>query len=319
MKMNGLSDYWSCLRVAGFWRWVGLTAFTLVVTVVVMDRWLIETSFFEPRRLSSNYPLQLQNRNVFHGWELYPGDQITKHQHPDPEAFAWSKIFLNPNNLLLNPLPDPRQIYNESAQELLEKYHRPTNLFAADVTQSNMPVGNIAFNAPEKMELGKAENIQLILSLKQSIDDLKNEITAPGKKIGASIKVAERMEASLTGNAFVITPTTPSTERAIISLENTNWQWEVVPKEKGEQQLHLTLTAIINVNGKDAGIAEKTYDYNIKVDVTPYQWVSAIIVDNKETATGIVAITAFLAGLWNWLKKKRGVHPNNHHPFRPKK
>ena len=80
---------------------------------------------------------------------------------------------------------------------------------AVDRVLNQLNLGNIAFIVPHTMEMDKTENIQLVLSLDQSIEELKSTIQASGIKEGANIKVSDRMEASLTGLAFDIVPVTP--------------------------------------------------------------------------------------------------------------
>ncbi|GEM_PF-1996532 len=172
---------------------------------------------------------------------------------------------------------------------------------AVDQVLDQLNLGNIAFNAPHTMEMDKTENIQLVLSLDQSIEELKSTIQALGIKEGANIKVSDRMEASLTGLAFDIVPITPK-EQAIASKGITSWEWQVVPKKEGTQWLYLSLTAHFEVDGKDMMRSVKTFDKVIEVEVTPLQKASQFIKGNWQWlwATFIAPL-----GFWQWKSRAK--------------
>jgi hypothetical protein len=68
----------------------------------------------------------------------------------------------------------------------------------------SMGWGNIAFNAPSSMNLRDLAQIQLLLSLEQSVEELRDMVTAAGEKEGARIRVSNWMEARLSGLSFQI-------------------------------------------------------------------------------------------------------------------
>ena len=181
----------------------------------------------------------------------------------------------------------------------------PVRQSAVDRVLDQLNLGNIAFNVPSAMEMEKTANIQLVLSLEQSIEELKSSILALGTKEGAAIKVSDRMEASLTGLAFDIVAVTPI-EQAIASKGITSWEWQVVPKKEGRQWLYLSLTAHFVVDGKDTMRSVKTFEKIIEVKVTPLQKVSLFINGNWQWlwATFIAPL-----GFWQWRRnsnKKSG-------------
>jgi hypothetical protein len=152
-----------------------------------------------------------------------------------------------------------------------------------DAILAAMDTANIAFNSPGSINLQDTAQIQLLLSLQKSIDELSAALTAAGAHEGASIKVANRMLAQLTGADFKITPITAE-EQAIGATDTTEWKWEIKPTATGQHNLHLTLTAIISVDGATTRKSIKTFDKIIQVDVT----------------TGQV-VTEFLGKYWQWL------------------
>jgi len=106
-----------------------------------------------------------------------------------------------------------------------------------------MEFGTIAFNAPTNINIEDSPLVQLLLSLTEAIDELKQSITEEGEKIGATIRVSDRMEARLSGYKFQITAITPEIQ-AVSKSQRTEWKWEIQPKEEGQHKLHLTLTRI---------------------------------------------------------------------------
>lgn len=170
---------------------------------------------------------------------------------------------------------------------------------AVDRIVDSLAHANIAFNAPEKLNVASSAQIQLLLSLGQSIDDLRKALTQPGEREGAQVRVSGRMEARLTGQNFQITAITPE-EQAITSRGATEWKWDVKPATPGRHSLHLTLTALFEVDGKSTRRAIRTFDKTIQVDVTFSQQVSGFVAKNWQWLW-----TALLVPLVLLLVKKR--------------
>jgi len=102
------------------------------------------------------------------------------------------------------------------------------------------------------------------------MEELKRSIVEEGEKVGASIKVSDRMEARLSGYMFQITAIT-SEEQVVSKDQRTEWKWEIHPKEEGEHRLHLTLTALLEINGNSTRRAIRIFGRYIEVYVTPTQ------------------------------------------------
>jgi class 3 adenylate cyclase len=152
----------------------------------------------------------------------------------------------------------------------------------ADRIVDAMKLGNIAFNVPRTMRLGDTEQISLLLSLDQSIEELKSELAAADAKEGAEVKVSDRMQAHLSGPpALGIVAVTPE-EQVITSKGTTEWTWLITPTERGSYSMYLVLNALLTVNGKDSGRVVRSYERTIAVEVTwpqylggHWQWLAA--------------------------------------------
>jgi len=162
-----------------------------------------------------------------------------------------------------------------------------------------MGLGSIAFNAPRHMNFEQTAEVHLLLSMTKSIEDLQVELTEPGERTGAQIRVSRVMEAALTGANFQITAITPEAQ-AITGQDNTAWRWEVIPKRSGLQELHLTMTAFVDVDGKSIKRAVRTFDHTIEVNVTFGQRAAGLLREHWTWMWG-----AILVPVVGWLFNKR--------------
>jgi len=199
------------------------------------------------------------------------------------------------------PLPKPTAAIGSS----------PTALEEVDRVVESMKQASIAFNAPKTLNIHDVAQIQLLLSLHRSIEDLQRSVTPPGERQGATVSVSNRMEARLTGTNFAITAITDE-EQAIVSGADTEWKWEVAPKETGTQALHLTLTALFDVDGAKTRRTVQTFDRIIEVRVTRMQTLQDFFKKNWQWIC-----TALLIPLGIWIFKKltsKKQKPRNQKP-----
>jgi hypothetical protein len=136
-----------------------------------------------------------------------------------------------------------------------------------DDVLEDLDLVNVAFNAPRTMHLNDPVVIQLLLSGGQTIEQLQEELTALGEQEGEQIRASDAMEAQLTGAGFDIAPVTPAIQ--LVSNEAvTEWKWEVQPTKTGERRLHLALSALIDLDGKDRTYTVRTFERTLDVNVT---------------------------------------------------
>ena len=176
----------------------------------------------------------------------------------------------------------------------------PTSISLIDRILETMEWGNIAFNAPATMKLEDTARIQLLLGLKNSIEQLSQMVEAEGAKEGARVKVSNYMEARLSGSGFQITAITPEVQ-AITSSDVTEWKWEVEAVRPRSQHLHLTLSAIFNVEGTSATRTIRTFDKTIEVTVTWPQRISSFLANNWQWLWATLLVP--VAG-WLWKRRK---------------
>jgi hypothetical protein len=146
-----------------------------------------------------------------------------------------------------------------------------------------LPVGSIAFNAPATLGLGDRTTISLLLSAREPLRDLVRRVTEVGDRVGARIRIADRMEAHLSGLGFKVQAVTPELQ-AVSGEDVTEWKWDIEATETGRQRLHLTLTAIIDVHGSQSPRTVRTFDKVLEIRVSLSR-----------------RLSNFVEGNWQWL------------------
>lgn len=168
-----------------------------------------------------------------------------------------------------------------------------------------LPVASIAFNAPTTLGLSESTEIQLLLSLREPVSKLKPQLTEAGRKEGARIQVSDEVEARLTGLGFRIEAITPETQ-VVRQSATSRWRWDVEATETGSQQLHLTVSALVAVDGQGTPAAIRTFDRDIDVNVTLGQRVVDVATEySKVWAAALVPLAGLVGGLL-WRRWKRG-------------
>jgi len=169
-----------------------------------------------------------------------------------------------------------------------------------DKLLNEMEFGAIAFNAPTNINIDGSHQIQLLLSLASTVEELKQSIAEEGEKVGATIKVSDRMEARLSGYMFQITAITPEVQ-GVSKIQDTEWKWEIHPKKEGNQKLHLTLTTLLEIDGRSTSRTIRTFDKVIEVNVTATQKISQFFKNNWQWLWAAILLP--VAG-WLWKRRK---------------
>jgi hypothetical protein len=171
--------------------------------------------------------------------------------------------------------------------------------------------GNIAFTVPSTMRYKHPQLVELVLSSSLSIAQLQAQLEQKEGVGSARVRISNRMEAQLTGSGFQIQALTPELQ-AITSEQTARWRWEVVPAEPGSHSLHLTLSALIDIAGRDTPLVVRTYDQSIEVKIAVSQRVYGFFSNNWQWlwATVLVPIALYLWRRW----KKRPEEPKRGAP-----
>lgn len=171
---------------------------------------------------------------------------------------------------------------------------------------------NVAFNTPTELHVDEQEAVRLLVSREQTIEELQKEIEAAGKTEGHQIKVSDVMIATLTGLDFDIERTSDA-RQPVSSSGVTMWGWSVEPTEPGTRSLHLTISALIDIDGKEETLTVETFDRTWTVVVPWPDRVTGFAGENWQWLwTAIVLPLAAL--VWRRLRTRRrgGEHPVAH-------
>jgi hypothetical protein len=174
----------------------------------------------------------------------------------------------------------PADAANEAAARGLDR--AATAPSEVDRLLEGLETANIAFNTPKSLGYGRTFEIKLELSTNKSPEELASTIHEPGERETASVKISNEMDARLTGEQFQITAVRP--ERQAVSANGTEWSWDIKPNELGQQRLHLTLDAVLEIDNHESTYTLKTFDRTIGVNVV---WPDSVL--------------SFLTKYWQWV------------------
>jgi hypothetical protein len=153
----------------------------------------------------------------------------------------------------------------------------------ADTVINQLYSAAMAFSAPDKANVKEDITIQLLVDPSKEVKELENSLTEPGVRRGAEIKISKVIIATLSAPDFTIEKVTPE-EQAVAQTAPTEWLWTITPKSTGKNEVKLTITAVVKVDGKEYKYHIKTYEKTIVIVVKPQQ----VIYD-------------WLAKYWQWL------------------
>jgi hypothetical protein len=169
--------------------------------------------------------------------------------------------------------------------------------------------GAIAFNAPDRMQLGDIIRIQAVLQPGTDTASVRVKIEEAGPVRAHVIGVADSVEAQLKGGAFEINPLYPE-RRRLTRDRPIEWLWEVKPRSDGRQVLVLTVFAWLLESGSRDWVPIRTFRETIDVEVrpapktSPSNQIGAFVRDNWDKILTLLVIP-LSAGLWRGLQRRR--------------
>lgn len=172
----------------------------------------------------------------------------------------------------------------------------------SDKSFSELDWGQTAFNAPKQMQYAKPQVLELVVSPTMTTDELENELGSRVGVVSDRIQISNRMAARLTGNGASIQALTPELQ-AVTSGTPTRWRWEVIPTDTDSADLHLSLSALVDIAGNNTEKAIQSIDTHIIVDITMGQRVSGFMKNNWQWLWAAILVPAG-GFFWNFRKKR---------------
>ena len=175
-----------------------------------------------------------------------------------------------------------------------------------DAALGELVSGNVAFNTPERMRFHESRTITLIASPAMNEESLGEELR---ERIGGrdpisveALQIAPLMEARLDGApAFEVVLLTPG-RQPVGRAAPTEWRWSVRADEAGTQTLHLTMNAIVTVDGERFPRSLNVLDRTIEVEITAVQQLGMFVESNWQWVAGTIVIPL---GVWWWTNRKK--------------
>ena len=254
----------------------------------------------ELKRMGISASLITHEEVKFGSTNLAPQGYLVVAQDPKPGSRIKNgtavKLLIAPSETSSGKSDHPQPDSKKGVDDFLEK----------------MDWGNITFNSPPNMEQYDVAIIDLLLDFRKPMEELKTELKEkmdthiPMQVQQQRVRVLDRMEARLTGTGFEITAVTPILQ-AISRYETTTWKWQIKPISSGAQYLHLTLTAILTINGKDIERAIRTFDKRIEVNVSWSSKIGNFLSNNWQWLWAAIFVP-LLGWLWKRRQNKRSVN-----------
>lgn len=166
---------------------------------------------------------------------------------------------------------------------------------------SQLSAADMAFNSPTQMQLGENVDIQLIIDPTKTSEQIKKQITAEGEKVGATIKISKVIVAKLRANDFDILELVNEGKQAVDLNGPTEWLWNIRPKSTGAHKIHLTISAVVEIDGTTkAERLIRTFDHEITVIITPEDQLKSWL---KEYWQWLFSTLLLPLGMWLWKKR----------------
>jgi hypothetical protein len=184
------------------------------------------------------------------------------------------------------PAPHPKRHAKHAQQVQVQPTSASMPLTEAAVRRQTIAAlrrqlyhGNLAFNAPTSLQLNESAEIALVVG-QASTQSLKKILPNNGvQQVARQVDLSSRMEAKLTGIDFHIQLETARVQTVGV-LTTTQWRWQIEPTHTGQQQLHLTLNALLHSGGSTQAVTIRTFDRTIPITVTFDQRVASFFSTN---------------------------------------
>jgi excisionase family DNA binding protein len=170
--------------------------------------------------------------------------------------------------------------------------------------------GRILYNPPGEMTIGKDVIIEARVTQDMAVN-LTPGLQGPGAPIEEPLLVGPFMKAILSGDKDKFKITAHNSEEQLVGGSTfTQWTWDVVPLEAGDQALYLIVTVRIKIPG--AGEEKRDIlvkNTRIKVQVNPAYSLQKFVLINWQWLLTAIVIPLGIFGWNRWGKKKEPPAP----------
>jgi hypothetical protein len=160
----------------------------------------------------------------------------------------------------------------------------PTNPDVVPQILAKLDKGALAFNAPDELKVGHTAIVHVAISRELTEPAVASRLVGPGPRESASIPIAARMEARLTGSKADFTIEALAEGVQAVDPRWTEWRWAVTPLRSGIHRLRLEIFVQLRLDDASTPRSVKVHDRDIVVHAAPLE-----------------KVTAFVKGNWQWL------------------
>ena len=147
----------------------------------------------------------------------------------------------------------------------------------------HLPKGSVVIDGPTTMKVGEKREFDAIAGLGISVEDLKKTLPlqSGAQRSTEPLRISSVMAATLSGPGFSI-EAAASEQQAMAEGSPTVWSWKLEALEEGDQELIVTLYALLPGGDKTARQRIDSYVHKVTVNVRPQSWTEWLEALGKE-------------------------------------
>lgn len=168
-----------------------------------------------------------------------------------------------------------------------------------DAIAAQLKDATMVFDIPQFNNVRDSIRTQLTIDPTKTVDELL--ASAPSTSTVSAVQVSKVLEVKLVAPDFKIIAATPD-RQAVSEWEPTVWKWELSGATPGKHDVHLSINAIVTIDGDRAERSVRTFEKTITIEITPAQQLSDLI---KQYWQWIWTTLLLPAGMWIWKRFKR--------------
>lgn len=226
-----------------------------------------------------------------------PNDDLERAKKAMEDAEKTAKIERHyPAPMRVPPPPPPMSSREPIGGGVpIERREQTTVETKVDTVTRQLFSAALAFVIPEKANVDDSIKAQLLINPKKDLDSLKGELTKKGTVTAKEVKVSRVVKATIVAPDFDVTNITEE-EQILADNESTEWLWSLSPKSSGAHEVNLTVTAVINSNGKESKHHIKSFEKTITINITAEQIIKNRFDENWKwvISTLIIPLLGFL-------------------------
>lgn len=169
-----------------------------------------------------------------------------------------------------------------------------------DTIAQQMSAASIAFNAPDTAKYGEEFTIQAVIQLATDRKQLEKLLREQGQAVSEDIEITRIAEVLIFAPGYEVVARAPQ-RQAVSASAATEWIWDLTPRKTGDTEIHISVTAVVKVDGEKTERLIKSFDHSIAVKVNPAVQAREIFAEHWQWLFSTLLLPA---GIWLWKKKK---------------